>query len=190
MMEVSDYIAIVSIAVTAIISIIGGVYAVATNTKKFELSEAYKKEILDWYGNTVVVMTSIISKVNNENINYKEELALLSAQIEIGRFYYPNINKDDNFGTDKPSVYRGYRNIVLDFLVYFYDTAKRKDAKKYIKVLQEFLRLYTSAVFDTISPKDRINKIKKYSDFVMDRQISLNDFLQDENYFKRFYSNI
>ena len=48
-MNTSDYIAIVSIAVTTIISIVGGIYAVASNTKKFELAEAYKKEILDWY---------------------------------------------------------------------------------------------------------------------------------------------
>lgn len=44
-MNTSDYIAIVSIAVTTIIAIVGGIYAVASNTKKFELAEAYKKEI-------------------------------------------------------------------------------------------------------------------------------------------------
>lgn len=65
-MNTSDYIAIVSIAVTTIISIVGGIYAVASNTKKFELAEAYKKEILDWYSDTINVMISILSKVKNE----------------------------------------------------------------------------------------------------------------------------
>jgi len=103
-MEISDYIAIVSIAITTIISIVGGVYAVASNTKKFELAESYKKEILDWYSNTVIIMTSIISKIESENADYKEELSLLSAQIEIGRFYFPNINKNDSFGITRLGV--------------------------------------------------------------------------------------
>ncbi len=188
-MEISDYIAIVSIAITTIISIVGGVYAVASNTKKFELAESYKKEILDWYSNTVIIMTSIISKIESENADYKEELSLLSAQIEIGRFYFPNINNNDSFGINKSSAYQGYRNIVLDFLVYFYDTAQREDVKNHTNALWEFLRLYTSSVFDIISPKDRIQKIEKYSDFIMDGDIALNDFLQDENNFRRFYGS-
>lgn len=97
-MNTSDYIAIVSIAVTTIISIVGGIYAVASNTKKFELAEAYKKEILDWYSDTINVMISILSKVKNEKKDYNDELSKLSAQIEIGRFYFPNINKRDGFG--------------------------------------------------------------------------------------------
>lgn len=100
-MNTSDYIAIVSIAVTTIISIVGGIYAVASNTKKFELAEAYKKEILDWYSDTINVMISILSKVKNEKKDYNDELSKLSAQIEIGRFYFPNINKRDGFGEKK-----------------------------------------------------------------------------------------
>lgn len=67
-MNTSDYIAIVSIAVTTIIAIVGGIYAVASNTKKFELAEAYKKEILDWYSDTINVMISILS---NKALKYK-----------------------------------------------------------------------------------------------------------------------
>lgn len=186
-MNTSYYIAIVSIAVTTIIAIVGGIYAVASNTKKFELAEAYKKEILDWYSDTINVMISILSKVKNEKKDYNDELSKLSAQIEIGRFYFPNINKRDGFGEKKPSAYQGYRNVVLEFLVYFYDTAKRNDANVHLKVLSEFLRLYTSSVFDVISPKDRIKMIKKYSDFTMDKEVSLEDFLKDESNFNRFY---
>lgn len=45
----------------------------------------------------------------------------------------------------------------------------------------------TSSVFDVISPKDRIKMIKKYSDFTMDKEVSLEDFLKDESNFNRFY---
>ena len=75
----------------------------------------------------------------------------------------------------------------MEFLVYFYDTAKRKDANVHLKVLSEFLRLYTSSVFDVISPKDRIKMIKKYSDFTMDKEVSLEDFVKDESNFNRLY---
>jgi len=140
-----------------------------------------------WYSDTINVMISILSKVKNEKKDYNDELSKLSAQIEIGRFYFPNINKRDGFGEKKPSAYQGYRNVVLEFLVYFYDTAKRNDANVHLKVLSEFLRLYTSSVFDVISPKDRIKMIKKYSDFTMDKEVSLEDFLKDESNFNRFY---
>jgi len=47
-MEINDYIAIVSIVVTAIISIVGGVYAVATNTKNLNLRKHTKRKC--WTG--------------------------------------------------------------------------------------------------------------------------------------------
>ena len=52
---------------------------------------------------------------------------------------------------------------------------------QYRAVLWEFLRLYTSSVFDIINPRDRIRMIKKYSDFVMDKDISLLLFLWNLN---------
>lgn len=44
-------------------------------------------------------------------------------------------------------------------------------------------------MFDIILPKDRIKKIKKYSDFVSNMDISLSEFLEDENNFKKFYGD-
>ena len=67
-----------------------------------------------------------------------------------GRFYFPNVDKQDNYGKDKPSAYQGYRNIVLEFLMYFYDTAKRDDVKVHVHALWSFMRLYTSAVFKNL----------------------------------------
>ena len=49
-----------------------------------------------------------------------EMLSRLSALTEIGRFYFPNVIKGDYFGHDKPSAYQGYRDICLEFLVYFF----------------------------------------------------------------------
>ena len=107
------------------------------------------------------------------------------CQVEIGRFYFPNIDKKDGFGKDKPSANQGYRNIVLEFLVFFYETVKCGDVKGHEHALWFFMRLYTSAVFDIVAPRDRI-KLKKYSDCMMDTNLSLNDLLEDEENFKKF----
>jgi hypothetical protein len=47
-----------------------------------------------------------------------ELLSQLSSLIEIGRLYFPNIDKKDNFGKEKPKIYQGHRNLVFVFLVY------------------------------------------------------------------------
>lgn len=58
-MSTGDLLTIISIVTTIIIAIIGGIYAVVTNTKKFELSEQYKKELLTWYEKVIFVISKI-----------------------------------------------------------------------------------------------------------------------------------
>lgn len=45
-LNAEEIIAIAGIVVTVLIAIIGGIYAIATNTKKYELTESYRKELL------------------------------------------------------------------------------------------------------------------------------------------------
>ena len=51
----------IGILVTIVIATIGGIYAIITNTKKYELTENYRKELLDWYSVTVGIMIAITS---------------------------------------------------------------------------------------------------------------------------------
>lgn len=78
-MEIPDYIAIVSIG----ISIGGGIYAAVTNTKKYELAEQYKRELLKWYEKTISIIMELIAKRQNSDRDLL--LAKLSAQIESKR---------------------------------------------------------------------------------------------------------
>lgn len=71
-------------------------YTIICNTKKYELTYQYYQD---------------------EN-SKKTYLAELSALIETGTFYFPNIDQHDNFGAAKPLSYRGYKNVVWNFLVY------------------------------------------------------------------------
>lgn len=53
-------ITLLGIVVTILIATIGGVYAIATNTKKYELTEDYRQELLAWYTSVVNLMIRII----------------------------------------------------------------------------------------------------------------------------------
>lgn len=174
-MKVSDYIAIISIIVTVIISLFGGLYTIITNTKKFELSEQYKKELLDWYGKVInsICKLKVVKKEDDKNIILQE----LSALIEIGRFYFPNIDKKDGFGKEKPSAYQGYRHIALDFLVLIYEIGKNDSSYQYINRIEEMQRQFTSIVFDVVSPNERIKFVKQYTNIIIPKGKSIEDFI-------------
>ena len=114
-------ITVISIIVTVIIAVIGGIYAIITNTKKYELTESYRQELLSWYINTIDIMIKIIHLIENQlfySTSTKIELLpKLSTQIELGRFYFPNVIKGDSYGIKKPSAYQGYRHINLEFFI-------------------------------------------------------------------------
>lgn len=59
-LSTESIIAIIGIVITVLIAIIGGIYAIITNTKKYELTENYRKELLQWYSSVVNLMIKII----------------------------------------------------------------------------------------------------------------------------------
>lgn len=114
-MNISDWVAIISL----LISIAALIYSFVSNTKKYELTYQYYNDILIWHNQVIEVLTSL--RLNRPNANLKKQmLSKLSSLIESGRFYFPNIDRKDGFGNQKPIAYQGYRNVILDFLVYEY----------------------------------------------------------------------
>ncbi|EOU1691160.1 hypothetical protein ACSW9Z_02145 [Clostridium perfringens] len=193
-MNESDYIAIASIVVTAIIAIIGGIYAVVTNSKKYELAEEYKRDLISWYEKIIIIIMEIVVFCDLENnIEYSErrkKIAELSALIEIGRFYFPNIDKKDGFGKDNSLAYQGYRHIALEFLVYIYDIAMEDDFYKYKTKILELEKEFTSCVYELIAPDKRKRKLKKYTDIAMPKDKSIEDFLKQSKDEYRYFNNI
>lgn len=181
-MKISDLLALVSILVTIIIAVIGGIYAIITNTKRFELAEQYKNELLSWYGKVVFVICKLQGECSGKERN--NTLQELSALIEIGRFYFPNINKKDDFGKEKPLAYQGYRHIALDFLILIYQMADDANISKCREKIEYMERNFTSIVFEVVSPNKRIKSIKQYAKITMPREMSIEDFMDskyDEN---------
>jgi hypothetical protein len=89
-----------------------------SNTKRYELSYQYYTDIREWHANTARTLIKLKELYDSQQIDFvrkRELLGELSSQIEIGRFYFPNIDKGDKHGLDKPMAYRGYRNAVSDF---------------------------------------------------------------------------
>lgn len=176
----------IGILVTIVIAVIGGVYAIVTNTKKYELTENYRKELLDWYSTTVSIMIDIIHHVKSGEffeLSFKpkriELLSRLSTQTEIGRFYCPNVIKKDGFGKRKPSAYQGYRHINLEFLLHFYSVACNADSTGCANVLWDMERHFTSMIFDTIEPRKRNKLYSKYTEITIPEGRSIEDYIRE-----------
>lgn len=179
-------IAILGIVVTALIAIIGGIYAIVTNTKKYELTENYRKELLQWYTSVVNLMIKIIHSFENGDFSSpefsaqkNEMLSQLSALTEVGRFYFPNVIKNDGFGSKKPSAYQGYRHINLEFMLHFYWAALSDTDGTKIALLWRLERNFTSVIFDMIEPRKRNRDYSKYLAITIPEGRAIEDFIYE-----------
>lgn len=185
-MTTSDYIAVGSL----IIAISAFIYTYLANTKKYELTSQYRSEILNWYSITIELLIRLKheAEANFENSELKRDLlSKLSAQIEIGRFYFPNIDKGDNFGTHKPLAYKGYRNLLLDFLVYSYRLFENSDPKLYAKHADFLQRHFTSHLFETIDPTNFLKETKKHTNKTFTKELIYEDFIKTDPEKLSFY---
>ena len=190
MIKTSDYITLGS----AIIAITAFVYSYLTNTKKYELTSQYRTKILEWYSDTIDVLVKLKfeAKENFINENLKKELlARLSANIEIGRFYFPNIDIKDGHGKNKPEAYKGYRNLMLDFLVFSYWLFEKREAQKYVMLAENLQRHFTSHLFEILDPKTFLKETKKYTTKSFSKELRFEDLLVKDpdfldNYIYRF----
>ena len=170
-MTPSDWIAGISL----VVAVAALIYTIISNTKKYELTYQYYQDVVAWHSDVIKVITQL--KATSEENSKKAYLAELSALIETGRFYFPNIDQHDNFGANKPLAYRGYRNVVLDFLVYEYQLFEREDSQKYVEHAESLQRLFTSYVFQYLDPKKLQKKIKHNTSIQMKNTITINEFL-------------
>ena len=182
-----NIIAIVAIAVAAVTSTIAAVYTLVTNTKKYELTENYRCELMEWYKLVVQNMIEVIHLCEMNIINTNEfrtekvkMLSQLSSLMEIGRFYFPNVLKNDSFGSEKPKAYQGYRHINLEFIICFYDIVKQKDiSKDDIGQLWDLEREFTSFMFDMIKPRKRNKDYTKYLSITIPKGQSIEDYIAE-----------
>ena len=161
-MGISDFIAALSFVLACITALIGGLYTIISNTKKFELAEEYKKELISWYSQVSFVIEEILA--SHDEQGKKEALGRLSALIDIGRLYFPNVIEDDGLGKNKPLAHQGHRHIALGYLMRIYRIARGEDFHEHQKEITDLKKCFNSTVFSIVSPRDRLKKLKIYAD--------------------------
>ncbi len=185
-MSQSDLISIGSLSV----SLLAVGYAYFSNTKKYELTSLYRSEVMAWFEETIKILLDLkhqcIARFPDETLKINL-LSSLSAKIEVGRFYFPNIIKGDGFGIDKPLAYQGYRNLTLDFLVFSYRLYKKKDSWNFIDHAETLQRYFTSYVYELVDPLKAIKETESNTDKIFYRDLSFEDFLHIEPELIRAY---
>lgn len=151
----------------------------ARKSEKYQLEHTYSSALIDWHEDVIC----LLSKMRHNCIYDREEastesLARLSALIDQGRFYFPNIDRGDRLGEGKPSAYRGYRNLALDFLIALYLTYKRGPSHQEMVNLEILQRHFTSVVFEIVRPQQRLEQIGQITDRFFMQKKSFEDFLE------------
>jgi hypothetical protein len=85
-------------------------------------------------------------------------LSQLSAQIDQGRLFLPNVDLGDGFGANKPAAYTGYRPLVLDYLVLAYTTFRAASSSAAAEAaelarIDELQRDFISEIQQLVDPK-------------------------------------
>ena len=151
--------------ISLIISFALLLYNIISNKERYKLSKDIYDKIICWHSKVLEIIIYLRLKPNcNNKIDYLSKLSML---IEEGRFYYPNIDKQDGKGKNKPSAYKGYRNVVLDILVILYDIFKNDEYindDEYVKYLQNQFSSYVISSVNVKSFKKEMTKITKMLD--------------------------
>ena len=170
-MTCSDWVSIISL----IIAVVALVYSMVSNTKKYELTYQYYNDVLNWHNSSVETIKNLSLCTGDEERHIY--LAKLSALIENGRFYFPNVNKHDGFGLNKPIAYQGYRNIILDFLVFEYQLFEKNNWNEYLEHINVLQRLFTAEVYKYLEPIKLKKKIHHNTAIINKDEITINDFI-------------
>ncbi|MBI5727313.1 MAG: hypothetical protein HY965_05640 [Ignavibacteriales bacterium] len=136
----------------------------------------YNNQILKWYSKTIKILLKLKHDAVKGKTDYNRQLSALSAQIEIGRFYFPNIEKNDGYGAENSIAFRGYRNLALDLLVASYNLYRAGEPAKHIEQAKHLHKYFTSIIFEVVRPQENLDEIKKLTDRYYTQEKMSDDF--------------
>ncbi len=181
-METSDWISIGSL----VIAVVAICYSFLSNTKKYELTDTYRKELLSWYETTLSVLIRLRFLMEQGCLSHDlkcELLAELSTQIDIGRFYFPNVDRGDSLGSNKPAAFRGHRHVALEFLVFSYDIFLSSNSKDHLIDALKLQRHFTSYIFTILKPSEFNKQVKKNTKIAFDAEKVLSEYIKNNKTF-------
>ncbi len=143
---------------------------------KFSLEKAHVDSLLAWHKDVVISLCDLRDESIDPELR-SERRRLLSALIEQGRFFFPNIDREDGYGMKKPIAYRGYRHLTLDFLVAAYALAEHPKSPTFDESMHALQRHFTSMVFAVINPSARLERLRAMTDQLSVSKESYEQFL-------------
>lgn len=151
-------------------------YRVSRPEKKYELENSYRRQILDWcFESSMLLIRMRLHIEEKEQRPPIEDLAHLSALIDLGRFYFPNISTGR--GQYKPHAFQGIRDVIIDLLVWSYQVCYFNPLKKYTSHLITLQRYFISEVFFRLGKNDFLKSVEKFTGLKLRDGVSLGQFL-------------
>ena len=167
--QMSDWVAVIS----AGISVLALALNIVITSRQTRVSvETFKfnndTQLMHWANRVVVAMAQAYHLTAKTDVH---ALATdLSALIDEGRWYFPNIGKKET-DSDKPGAYRGTRQAVLDHIVAVYDAvvampnADEPTWQKHMASVREARRHFVSEIQHAVDPRRRawvMDRFKKF----------------------------
>jgi len=162
----------------ALTSIAVAVYALfQTRVAKLQTKLAFVESFRHWVNDTIdiLMLREALMQIHKKDVFLEKRnqcLIQLSAQIEKGRLYVPNI--PGSFGSEKESAYRGHRPLLLDFLVYTYDTLATADTATELESSKVYLlknhRGFVSEAQQIINPDGIISELQKHASYIIAKE--------------------
>ena len=176
----ADWVAMVS-ALIAVTSFLANWRVVSRQSKMqaADLQMAHDSDVIAWFHETVDVLADAqetlreagkSSPVEEFDIKRSRSRTRISAMLDRGRLFFPNLDQGDGHGQEREAGYQGYRQPALDALYACYRvvsdwptplpdaimTEEQKHEKKQrLKGLVDARRVLVSEVFKAIDPRRR-----------------------------------
>lgn len=171
--------------IVASLALVLSIFVAATQFRdrrqaKFNIERAHLDCLLGWHKDVVATLCDL----RDESISSEsrgEKRRLLSALIEQGRFFFPNIDRGDGYGSKKPVAYRGYRHLSLDFLVAAFNLSENPESPGFAKSMEALQRHFTSMVYSVVQPSERLERLRQMTDRLSVSKESYEQFLSHED---------
>ena len=176
-MGFSDWVSVGSAAVSVLALLIN----VVITSRQTRISvENFKfnndTQVMGWANRVVAAMSEAYHLAHTPNVapQFLQQRGLglstaLSALIDEGRWFFPNIGKKEADHPEKPGAYKGTRQAVLDHVVETYNAVAElgssTDKEALHNRIHEARRLFVSEVQQAVDPRRRawvMDRFKKF----------------------------
>ena len=193
-MEYAEHLKVGFTVVSLLVSFVALIISVGNMRRdKYKIQRDYVERLISWHFQCVQNMIRL-REIYKNAVRVEDQkpddiiklLSELSALIEQGRFFFPNINKGDGFGNQKQVAYQGYRNLALDMLVYTYNLFANKEPNKNLRHAERFQREFTSIVYEILKENKVTEKLHKMTDKFYIPQKTYEDYLKEDPQASRY----